>query len=149
MSSHHNKGPERQMKETLYTRHRNTVEPMMVENDRKATLQALHTAAVVKAVQCHERNVVLDGRPPPISKSEKELTRKEGSTLAQLRSGYCSRIKKDANVDVCANCGTTPHDVKHLFVCPAHPTTLIPSDLWSRPTDAIRELSYLKTRDPY
>ena len=53
--------PERQMKETLYTRHRNTVEPMMVNNYRKATLQALHTAAVVKAVQCYERNVVLDG----------------------------------------------------------------------------------------
>ena len=127
--------PERQMKETLYTRHRNTVEPMMVKNDRKATFQALHTAAVVKAVQCHERNVVLDGRPPPISNSEKELTRKERSTLAQLGSGYCrllgsykSRIKKDANLDVCADCGTTPHDVKHLFVCLAHPTTLIPSD---------------------
>ena len=78
--------PVRQMKETLYTSHRNTVEPMMVENDRKATLQALHTAVVVKAVQCHERNVVLDGRPPPISKLEKELTRKERSTLAHLRS---------------------------------------------------------------
>ena len=50
--------PERQMKETLYTRHRNTVKPMMVKYDRKATLQALHTAAVVKAVQCHERNMV-------------------------------------------------------------------------------------------
>ena len=140
--------PERQMKETLYTRHRNTVEPMMVENDRKATL---HTAAAVKAVQCHERNVVLDGRPLPISNSEKER-----STLAQLRSRYCrllgsykSRIKKDANLDVCANCGTTPHDVKHLFVCPAHPTTMIPSDQWSRPTDAVRELSYLEARDPY
>ena len=80
------------------------------KNDRKATLQALHTAAVVKSVQCHERNVVLDGRPPPISNSEKELTRKKRSTLAQLRSGYCrllgsykSRIKKDANLDVCAD----------------------------------------------
>ena len=79
------------------------------KNDRKATLQALHTAAVVKVVQCHERNVVLDGRPPPISNSEKELTRKELLTIAQLRSGYCrllgsykSRIKKDANLDVCA-----------------------------------------------
>ena len=130
--------PERQMKETLYTRHRNTVEPMMVKNDRKA---ALHTAAVVKAVQCHERNVVLDGRPPPINNSEKELTRKECSTLPQLRSGHCrlmgsykSRIKKDASIYVC---------------CPAHPTTLIPSDLWSRPTDAVRELSYLEARDPY
>ena len=148
--------PERQMKETLYTRHQNTVEPMMVENDRKATLQAVHTAAVVKAVQCHKRNVVLDGRPPPISNSEKELTRKERSTLTQLRFGYCrllgsykSRIKKDANLDVCTDCGTTPHDVNHLFVCPAHPTTLIPSDLWSRPTDAVRELSYLEARDPY
>ena len=35
---------------TLYTRHRNTVEPMMVKHDRKATLQALHTDAVDKAV---------------------------------------------------------------------------------------------------
>ena len=56
--------PEIQMKETLHTRHQNAVEPMMVKrNDRKAILQALHTVAVVKAVQCHERNVVLDGRP--------------------------------------------------------------------------------------
>ena len=145
--------PERLMKETLYTRYRNTVEPMTVRNDRKATL---HTAAVVNVVQCHEMNVVLDGRPPPISNSEKKLTRKERSTLAQLRSGYCrllgsykSRIKKDVNLDVWADCGTTPHDVKHLLVCPAHPTTLIPSDLWSRPTDALRELSYLEARDPY
>ena len=101
------------------------------------------------------KNVVLDGWPPPISNSEKELTRKERSTLAHLRSGYCrlpgsykSRIKKDANLDVCAECGTTHHDVKHLFVCPAHQPTLIPSDIWSRPTDAVRELSYLEARDP-
>ena len=43
--------PERQMKETLYTRHRKTLEPMMDKNDRKATLQALHTDAVDKAVK--------------------------------------------------------------------------------------------------
>ena len=111
----------------------------MVKNDRKATL---HTDAIVKAVQCHERNMVLDGRSPPISNSEKELTRKERSTLAQLRSGYCRllgsytcKIKKDASLNVCADCGMTPHDVKHLFVCPAHPTTMIPSDLWSRQMD--------------
>ena len=86
----------------------------MVKNDRKATL---HTAAVVKAVQCHENNVVLDGRPPPISNSENELTRKERSTLAQLRSGYC-RLKKHESL---YDCSTTPNDVKHLFVCPAQP----------------------------
>ena len=99
---------------------------------------------------------MLDGRPPTVSNSEKELTRKEHSILAQLRSGYCrlmgsykSRIKKDASLDVGADCGMAPHDVKHLFVCPAHPTTLIPSDIWSRPTDAVRQLSYLEARDPY
>ena len=65
--------PKRQMKETLYSRHRNTVEPMMAGKDRKSTLQARHT----DAVKSRERNVVLDGRPPPISNSEKELTRKD------------------------------------------------------------------------
>ena len=101
--------PERQMKETLYTRHRKTVEPMMVNMIEKLHSKHSHTAAVVKAIQCHERNVVLDGRPPPISNSEKELTRMERSTLAQLRSGYCrllgsykSRIKKDASLNICA-----------------------------------------------
>ena len=75
----------------------------------------------------------------------------ERATLAQLRSGYCkllgsykSRIKKDDSVDVCADCGQTPHDVKHLFACPVHPTTLIPSDLWSKPVESIREFSYLE-----
>ena len=127
----------------------------MVKNDKKATLQALHTDAVDKAVKCHERNMVLDGLPPPISSSEKELTRKERSTLAQLRSGYCRllgsykiRIKKHAILNVCADCGTTPHDVKHLFGFTAHPTTMIPSDLWRRPTDAVRELTYHEARDP-
>ena len=41
---------ERQTNETLYTRHRNIVEPNMVEKDRKVTLQALHTVAVDNAV---------------------------------------------------------------------------------------------------
>ena len=40
----------RRMKETLFTRHRNTVEPMMLSENRKATLQAIHTDTVNKAV---------------------------------------------------------------------------------------------------
>ena len=59
----------------------------MAKNDRKTTLQALHTDAVNKAAKSHENNVVLDGRPPPISNSEKDLTRKECLTLAHLRYG--------------------------------------------------------------
>ena len=110
--------PKRRMKETLFTRYRNTVEPMMLADNRKATLQAIHFDAVNKAVKDQKKNIVLDGLPHPINDSEKDLTRKERATLAQLRSGYCkllgsykSRIKKDASLDVCSDCGKTPHDV--------------------------------------
>ena len=139
------------IKETLFTRHRSAVEPLMIAKDRKTTRQAIHTMAVNQAANSLGRNLVLDDRPPAINISEKELTRKERTTLANLRSGHCrllgsykSRISKDVILDVCAECGETPHDVKHLFNCLAHPTTMTPSDLWNRPVDAIRELSYLE-----
>ena len=112
--------PKRRMKDTLFTSHRSTVEPMMIEKDRKATLQAIHTMAVNQAVTSLRRNVVLDDRPPLINISEKERTRRERTTLAQLRSGNCSllgsyksRISNDTSLDVCADCGKTPLDVKH------------------------------------
>ena len=143
--------PKRQMKDTLFTRHRNTVEPIMLADNRKATLQAIHTDAVNKASKDQKKNVVLDDLPHPINDSEKDLTRKEQATLAQLRSGYCkficshkSRIKKNASLNVCADCSKTPHDIKHLFACPAHPTILIPSNLWSKPMDYIWEFSNLE-----
>ena len=66
--------PKRRMKETLFTRHCSTVEPMMIAKDRKATLQAIHT--VNQAVTSLRKNVVLDDYPPLINISEKELTRK-------------------------------------------------------------------------
>ena len=111
--------PKRRMKETVFTRHRSTVEPTMIAKDRKATLHAIHTKAVNEAVTSQGRNVVLEDPPPLINISEKELTRKERTTLTQLRSGHCilhgsykSRISKNASLDFCAK---TPHDVKHLF----------------------------------
>ena len=98
--------PKRRMKETLFTRHRNTVEPMMLADNRKEILHAIHTDAVNKAVKDQKKNIVLDDLPHPINDSERDLTRKERATLAQLRSGYCkllgsykSRIKKDASLD--------------------------------------------------
>ena len=143
--------PKRRIKDTLFTRHRNTVEPMMLADKRKATLQEIHNDAVNQAIKDQKNNIVLDDFPHPINDSEKYLTRKERVTLAQLRSGYRkllgsykSRIKNDASLNVYADCGKTPHDIKHLFACPAHPTTLIPSDLWSKPVESIREFSILE-----
>ena len=76
--------PKRMLKETLFTRHRSAVEPLVIAKDRKTTLQAIHTMAVDQAVTSLERNVVLDYRPPAINISEKELTWKERTTLAQF-----------------------------------------------------------------
>ena len=139
------------MKYNQIPRHRSTVEPMMIAKDKKATLQAIHTKAVNQTVNSQRKNVVLDDHPPLINISEKELTRKERTTLTQLRSGHCrllgsskSRISKDTSLDVCTDYNKTPHNVNHLFNCPAHPTTMTPSDLWNRPVDPIRELSYLE-----
>ena len=94
------------MKETLFIRYRSTVEQIMIAKDRKTTLQEIHTKAVNQAVNSQGRNVVLDDRPPLINISEKELTRRERTTLAKLRFGHCrllgsykSRISKDASPD--------------------------------------------------
>ena len=72
--------PKRRMKETLYSRYRNTVEPMMLSDNRKATLQAIHTDAVNKADKDQNMNIVLDDLPHPINDSEKDLTRNERTT---------------------------------------------------------------------
>ena len=117
---HHKVTPKRMMKETLFTRHSSAVEPLMIAKDRKTTLQAIHTMTVNQAVTSLGRNVVLDYRPPTINIYEKELTLKERTTLAQLRSGHCrlgsykSRISKTVSLDICADCGKTPYNVKHL-----------------------------------
>ena len=65
------------------------------------------------------------------------------SCSCSLIGSYKSRIKMDASLDVCADCGMTPHDVKHLFACPAHPTTLMLS-VWSKPVESIQEFNYLE-----
>ena len=138
------------MKETRFTRHRNTIEPVMIAEDRESTLQTIKTDVVIKATNSRETNKVLDDRTPLINNTAKDLTRWERATLTQLRSGYCklrgsykSMIEKDARLNVSADCGNVPHGVKHLFVCRAHSTSLTLPDLWSRPTDAIRHESQL------
>ena len=45
------------------TIHQTSQQPMMLANNRKATLQAIHSDAVNKAVKDHKNNLVLDGLP--------------------------------------------------------------------------------------
>ena len=135
--------PPREMRETLFTRHNQTVVPLL-ENTKKASLQAVHTSFVNMT-----HNKVLSYRPPPISDEEIYLTRRQRATLSQLRSGHCKLLnfyKKRLNQtdsSSCPDCGMDPQDVPHLFNCIAHPITLTLESLWDRPVKTIRELSFL------
>ena len=76
--------------------------------------------------------------------TERPLSRKARVTLAQLRSGYSSKLNTflnrinptkypDRN---CSACSQAPHTTQHLFECPVNPTDLTPLSLWTDPVDA-------------
>ena len=125
--------PLREMKEAIFTRHYQTVLPLLA-NNRKDTLQALHTSFVNTAVDNMKDNRVLNNRPP----------------LSQLRSRHCKLLNsykkqlKQSDSSSCPDCGMYPQDVPHLFDCTAHPNDLSPVNLWDRPTETIQELNFLK-----
>ena len=121
--------PPREMKETLFTRHNQTVVPLLV-NTKKASLQAVHTSFVNTAIDNMTDNRVLNYRPPPINDEETYLTRRQRahSLTAPLRhckllNTYKKRLKQTESSS-CPNCGMDPQDVPHLFNRTAHPTTL-------------------------
>ena len=39
------------------------------------------------------------------------------------------------------NCGHSPHDTHHLFVCPSKTTTLTVESLWTAPTETAKHLN--------
>ena len=61
--------PPREMKETIFTRHYQTVLPLLV-NNRKDTLYALHTSFVNTEIDNMKDNRVLNNRPPRINDEE-------------------------------------------------------------------------------
>ena len=70
--------PPRKMKETLFTRHKQTVIPLLA-NTKKASLQAVHTSFVNTAIDNMTDNIVLNYRPP-INDEETYLTRRQRDT---------------------------------------------------------------------
>ena len=83
--------PLREMKETLYTRHNQTVVPLLA-NTKKASLQAVHTSFVSTAIDNMTDNRVLNYRPPHINDEDTYLTRRQRATLSQHRSDHCKLL---------------------------------------------------------
>ena len=76
--------PPREMKETISPRYYQTVLPLLA-NNRKDTL---HTSFVNTAIDNMKDSIVLNNRPPPINNAETLLSRRQRTTLSQLRSGH-------------------------------------------------------------
>ena len=81
--------PPREMKETIFTRHNQTVLPLLA-NKKKDTLQVTHTSLFVnRAIGNMTDNRVLNNRAPPINDEEPHLSRQQWTTLSQIHSGHC------------------------------------------------------------
>ena len=145
-----NPGP-RRMKQTLATKHSNKINRFLTNGildpgDYKKSLDTLHTEAVTNTIAKLSKNPILESNPPPIASSESRLSRKQRSTLAQLRSGQCHLLndylvltgrKQSA---LCPECLIRRHTVKHIFNCDAAPTTLTIRDLWNNPVSVVDHL---------
>ena len=90
-------------------------------------------------------NIYTSDLPPPSA----PVQRRQRTTLSQLRSGHCKLLNsykkrlKQSDSSRCPDCGMDPQDVPHLFDCVAHPNDLSPVNLWDKPIETIRELSFL------
>lgn len=125
------------------------------DSNHKFLQRRIHTNIVNAAVEGYEPNRVLGTNIiPEVDESEKSLPRSVRTTLAQLRSGFCkllgnykARIGVD-NTDLCPQCKVHVQDVHHLFSCPARPTTLDPTALWTHPVEAAAFLGLEDAEQP-
>ena len=109
------------------------------EQTYKKVLKVIHTAEVANTLNSYAKNRILDEDPPKICKSELTLNRLARTRLAQLRSGFSYLLNSyknriDENIqNLCPLCKTSPHDVRHIFICNSNPTDLVLTDLWQNP----------------
>ena len=121
------------MKETLFSRHNQTVVPLL-ENTKKASLQAVHTSFVNTEINNMTDNRVLNYRQPHISNKEIYLTRRQWATLSQLRSGHCKLLNsykkrpRQTDSSSCPDCGMDPQEF--LTCSTASLKTPPPMGLW-------------------
>ena len=153
--------PSRIMKKTLKYRFgrelkRLVPEPPISEQEYKKHLKTIHTNSVRDTINSRNVNRVLGRAPPEININEKSLPRSTRSTLSQLRSGfsiflnsYKAKIKPDQFSNICPDCNRSRHTTAHLFKCPAKPTDLKPTSLWTNPTACARFLGLQTEPDDY
>ena len=78
--------PPREIKETIFTRHNQSVLPLLANN------KALHSSFINTAIDNMKDNRVLNNRPTPINDEETFLSRRPRTTLSQLHSGHCKLL---------------------------------------------------------
>ena len=154
-----NAKPQRLMRETLTTKFADDVLPLALNGvaddlQVKEGIKIIHRSSIANTIDSQPNNKVLNRPPPDIDKTEAYLPRSTRTTLAQLRSGsphlqsYMARIRPTDNVDICPDCNNTGHTTMHLFCCPAKPTNLLTSSLWTDPTEAAEFLGLETGSDP-
>jgi len=119
----------------------NQVNDLLVDgcvDDVKEARKEIHTKVVCEALASRGTNGVLGSAAPDVDAEEVGLPRGTRTTLAQLRSGYCSALSTFRHriglspAPTCPCCRQADHTTQHLFSCPEHPTELSPLDLWRR-----------------
>ena len=137
-------GP-RKMKDTLRSKVLSEVSPYLEDDgslrggNYVSVRNKLHTDAVHKYMSNAKNNRVIGQPPPPVHTNENHLPRLIRVTLAQLRSGFCARLRdfqfriNKSPDDLCQSCLLGTQNVHHIFDCPARPTTLTTNDLWENP----------------
>ena len=152
-------GP-RRIRETLKSKCGSMVEPYL-ENGiippgrYKETIKNIHTEVVAETMRGYDQNRVLNAPAPKISDDEKLLPRRIRTTLSQLRSGFCAKLKDllhrigRSDNDTCPDCQSHPASSSHLFGCPTHPTNLTTTDLWERPWEAALHIKNFQGFDDF
>ena len=117
-----------------------------------STIKSIQSDIVTEAINRQAPSRVLKCAAPQLSHREKMLPRPTRAVMSHLRSGFCARLKDylhrigRAPDDIRPNCDLDPQTVKHLFDCPARPTTLSTEELWS---SSYRVASFLVTHPAF